>query len=208
MRRPVGPVLCVAAAVLTLVGSLQALYSTGYRYGGELGYAFTITGWGLRNDAPVGFGEVGSSEAVPPNGAPLAVAALVLLVAAVLGVRTAPWAGNARIAAASGPVAVIGAALLVGVVGTVGMQELGWLGAAERARAMSDIPGAPELSVEASVGVGFWLLVVASVLAVAAALLTSRRAPVGAAREEPDTPVLGIPVVTRLPDEPPPPASP
>jgi hypothetical protein len=59
------------------------------------------------------------------------------------------------------------------------------------------------MAIDMAVGSGFPVLVAAVVVAGAAALLTIAR-PAGAAeREEPRTPPIGVPIVVRLPDEPP-----
>jgi hypothetical protein len=190
-RRPFGSLLCFTAAVLALLGSFQPLITIRQDFPGGR-FESTATGWTTRVSDPQ---ITGAEDTTVLNGVPLTVAALVLLVAALLGLRTAPWAAHAGIARVVGPAAGLGAAFLAGTVGTIGMQLLplvrGSLGSSE-----------PPFTIEVIIGAGFWMLVAAVVVAVMAALHSWRRAPASAVREEPDTPVLGIPVVTRLPDEP------
>lgn len=184
-RQAYGGLLCAAAAVLTLVGSFQTAFSISYEFpAAGAGGGFAITSWGMREEEDLQvFGEIG--DFVATTGVPLTMAAALLLAAAVLGIRAA----NARVTRA----ALVGAAFLAGVVGAFGMQLIAWQDVWTKT-----LPRATGLTVDTSVGPGFWLPVAAVVLAVVAVMLTGRAGP----REEPDTPVLGIPVVTRLPDEP------
>ncbi|HEV2777771.1 MAG TPA: hypothetical protein VGX25_00065 [Actinophytocola sp.] len=196
-RRSLSTLLCCAAAVLTVVGSFQALYINTWRFGDQGETSYSITSWATRTDDRVGAFSVGIST--PLNGVPLTLAAVALLAAAVLGLRTAPWAADHRVGRMRGPMTALGAAFLAGTVCTIGMQVLGWVGGAREVERTAPV----DLSIDSSAGAGLWILVTAAVLAIAGAVL-GRQAPVPVGtREEPDTPVLGVPVVIRLPDEPP-----
>lgn len=200
--RPLGALLCFGAAVLTLAGSFLALFTSELRFGqvATERLTITITAWDLQAEA-VGQPnpDVGS---VPANGLPLAFAAAVLLAAAVLAILTAAAPSRGGIGRASAVTAMAAGAFLTGTVWAVGMQELGW----QDTYGPTRLP--EELIVETSVGIGFWLLVVAVAAAVAAIVFSLVPLRAKVPRVEPETPVLGIPsigdaVVTRLPDEPP-----
>ncbi|MFL6142384.1 MAG: hypothetical protein ACJ72N_11035 [Labedaea sp.] len=182
------PALCLVAAALTATGSFLPLFVSTVRLGyPNVELVTTVTAWGLRATAN---GLPDSTNGVAPlNALPLVLAVVLLLAAVLLARRRAATA-------------VAAAAFLTGAVATVGMQELAWKHNFEPTGVTATIPN---LGVDLAVGSGFWLLVGAAVLAVAAALGALARpgaGPVGE-REEPETPRLGIPVVVRLPDEPP-----
>ncbi|MEO6085542.1 MAG: hypothetical protein ABIQ18_20720, partial [Umezawaea sp.] len=120
-------------------------------------------------------------------GVPVAVAAVLLVVAAVLVLI--PARPLVRVAVGVGAVAA--AALLIGSVWTVGQIAL------SVAARENNLP----IRFETSVGVGFWVLVAACVAAVAGALLVQhRQAPEPATvyqfpgDDDTDTPPMGVPI--------------
>jgi hypothetical protein len=189
---PVGAMLCFAAAALTMLGAFQDLF-TAQPVGPGSRESVIITSWDIR----IEINEVARSDTsgAPPNGAPLMFAVVVLLAAAVLGMLAATRPSRPRLGWVSGLTAVIGAAFLAAVVGTIGAQEVWW----HRALGTESLDG--------GFGPGFWSLIAATGLAVVAAVVVWRPAvarPEPQQREEPETSPVGIPVVVRrLPDAPP-----
>jgi hypothetical protein len=196
----VGALLCLGAAVLTAIGSFQALYAVEIEsVSGLWRQSMVVTSWDFEltsNGVPAPDSE---ASGAPLNGVPLMFAVAVLLATAVLGMLVAASpAGSSRFGLAHRMAAVIAAVFLVATVWSVGMQEL-WY------RDVLRPPDETSTNFTSQVGAGFWSLVAGAVLAVVAAVVAWRLARAdGREREEPDTPVLGIPVVVRrLPDAPP-----
>jgi hypothetical protein len=182
-KRVPGAVLCVLAAALTMVGAFLPLFTSTVRLGHPNSVlAVTISGWGIRAAANGLPDEVPSNVGIADNGVPLVLAAALLVGVAVVRRFT-----------------VAASAFLAGVVLTIGLQEFAWHNSFRPTGVTATVP---DLTVELTVGTGFWLLVGAVVVAGLATVLTLRPAP-EPEREEPETPRLGIPVVVRLPDEPP-----
>lgn len=145
----IAPGLAAAAAVATVVGGLLPLDTTaaGDRY---------VTTWtGFAADGP------GSGTGVPVYGIPLTVGALVLAVAAVLLHRGARRPALAAVTA--------GAGLLVGLVAAIRL-------AAAAAAHNSELLKArfPDMQAIDAAGTGAWVLAVAALLAVVAAVLAVR----------------------------------
>ncbi len=190
----VGALLCLGAAALTTIGSFQALYAVEIEHVSERRREnVVVTSWDLEHTN----NGVADPDAVGPplNGVPLMAAVVVLLATAMLGMLAAATPARSRLRRMHRGTAVIAAVFLVATVWNVGMQELWYpdaLGPLDES----------SLSFTAGVGAGFWLLVAGAALAVLAAVFVCRPAREDAReREEPDTPVLGIPVVVRrLPD--------
>jgi hypothetical protein len=182
------PLLCLLAAALAATGSFLPLFVSTVRLGyPNVVLVTTVTAWELRATAN---GLPDSTQDVAPLNALPLVLAVALLLATVLLVRR-------RVV-----LAVAAAAFLAGAVATVGVQELAWK---VNFRPTGITTSIPDLGIDLAVGRGFWLLVGAAVLAAVAALVAVRQADATpeSEREEPETPRLGIPVVVRLPDEPP-----
>jgi len=133
----------------------------------------------------------------PLHGVPLMFAVALLLATGVLGLLVAVTPTGSRFGRAHRMSAVIAAVFLVATVWSLGMQEL-WYRDALRP------PDGPETHSTAGVGPGFWSLVAGAAIAGVAAVLAWRPARKEVpGRDEPETPVLGIPVVIRrLPDAP------
>jgi hypothetical protein len=182
-KRAPGAVLCVLAAGLAVAGAFLPLFTNTVRMGHPLSVlGLSITGWGIRATAN-GLPDTAPTDvSVAVNGVPIMLAAALLVAVAVAGRFT-----------------MAAAAFLCGVVLTVGMQEMAWHNSFRPTGILTTMP---DFAVAHTVGPGFWLLLGAVVLAGAATALTLWPAP-EPQREEPETPRLGIPVVTRLPDAPP-----
>jgi len=194
---------CLAAAVLTGISALQVLLTVHVWFGDGQRLTQVITAWEMRyTSSGLRFEPAPAMpQPVPLNSVPLLVGAALLLVAAVLLAFGAVRAmANRQPGRAGALVAVVAAVFVVATVGNIALQMQWW---STPFREPSPDPGS---GLDAVVGPGLWTALVAAVLAVAAAVVAWRAklGPAEAARVEPDTPVLGIPVlVHRLPDAPP-----
>jgi hypothetical protein len=186
--RVVGALLCVAAAVLTVIGTFQPLVT------GRLDKnVLSVTSWVQRMERVDGSVLNADTEA-PVYGLPLTVAAALLLVAALLGLRAARRAGLT---------AVVAAAFLAGTVVAVGVQQRWWVDVVFGAP-LRDLPPGTLANYWSRTGAGLWMLAVAAGLAVAAAVATWRASD-DPRRQAESHPVPSEPaiVVHRLPDAPP-----
>lgn len=191
----VGALLCLGAAVLTMIGTFQNLLIS--EQGSSAGeQRFVITAWQMFLDS--GQDDVSTPENAPLNGVPLLCAVAVLIAAAAFGMRAAvrPGLRPSRMPAL---LAVVGAAFLAAVVATIGAQELWWLEVLQPPPPDA-VEGGPDGN-DVTVGPAYWMLVAGTGTAIAAAVLTWRQHRPEPERVEPDTPRLGVPVVHRLPDE-------
>lgn len=145
--------LSVAAAAATVAGSFLPLFSGELRRGERTLVEMTITAWGFDT------GEAEPTGAVATNGIPLVAGAALLVVAALLAAFSARRACPA--------VTLAGAAFLVGTVWTVAMQVVSL---SSSFRPTGTAENDPSFSANSSIGIGFWLLACAAVLAVAAAV--------------------------------------
>jgi hypothetical protein len=205
-RRFIAPVLAALAAALTLIGGFLPLFEIrpesvrGLLASGNEGALLAVTGWRTRLYLP---GQEVQDEPSAPLGAPLLLAAAVFLAAAVAGVIYASRLSEGVLARW---LTLSGAVFLPGVVFTIGMVGLG--------TSVRDDSSATTTAI----GSGMWLLILATLIAVAAvvigALRTREPAPAWAdpavAFADTATPPSGIPVqtaevaITLLPPEPPP----
>lgn len=206
--RTVAPGLALFGALLTLAGGFLPLYlirqAFGFQYGSssdEQVLLTIMTPWRLEYS---GAGQDPASVPGAPLGAPLLLAAMTLLAAAVAGFI---HASNRSEGVLARRLTFAGAIFLAGVVVTIGMEGLSW--------AFRDDP---QVRVSISVEPGMWLLILAVPIAAAAAFVTHRqlREPIPAwadpavAFADTATPPNGIPVqtvdvaITLLPAEPPP----
>lgn len=155
-----GSTLCVVAAALTVAGTFTTLFGGELRASGHV-LTMTITGWDFVTTGGPRWG------AAPVTGVPLSLAAGALLVAAVAGFVAAPRRSTPsarRLACAACGVAT---AFLAGVVATVTTQVVSW----KEAFHPADSPVGTTVEFSAGVGLGFWMLVAAVVLALPTAFL-------------------------------------
>lgn len=187
--------LCLAAAVLTMIGSFQDMVTAAQRAAGfQQRASWVISVWDVAVESN---GELQPLlvDRVAVNGVPLLVAAASLLAAAVLQTPVAR-----RFRRVSGLVTVAAAAFLTAVVVLVVMQASWWLTIFQPVPTPGQEEG--EVVFEGGFGAGVWTLIAAAVLAIAATVPVWRRPRAEPERTEPDTPRLGTPLVVRLPDEP------
>jgi hypothetical protein len=197
LLRPTAAVLLFAAAIATLFGTFLDLFAGRILFRGEERVALVISAW---DASATERGAAAEAGGVPANGAPLVVAAAILLVAAVVGVLAAAAPGAPRIVRASGLLAPVATAFLIGTVWTVGMEVANWVGSF---RPVETPATAGSVRAEVNVGNGFWLLLGGATAAVAATVVVwwaGLAGRVRSRREEPETPRYGFPVVVRLPD--------
>ncbi|MET1072064.1 MAG: hypothetical protein ABWY11_05405 [Umezawaea sp.] len=190
MSRVVGAVGLLAGAALVVATSARPLIEqkrvdSGYRS------TFRMTLWGSEYTSPDGIVDAGMNPT--RFGVPVAAAAVLLVVAAVLVLAESRLPARVAVAARVGAVAA--AALLLGSVWTVGQLVL------VMAREDDITAG----SIDTSAGTAVWLLMASCAVALAGALLVQRgpgRAPEpeGAVvyqlpdDADTDTPPMGVPV--------------
>lgn len=154
-------VLGLAAGVLTVLGSFLTLFSLEVT-GGPLDSTVTVNAWGvdLSGDATK-FGEL------PISGPPVIVAAVLLLGAsATCGYAALPGAAPV-VRRVGGTLAVAAAAFLAGVVWTVALQVSSLIDSV----GPTDGADTGDLEADAGAGIGYWALLVAVALAIAAVVL-------------------------------------
>jgi len=171
--------LFVVTTVLVVVGSITPLFQASL----PLGPSFTnvnnvlsMDAWHLTsgNEAPNTTLPSRVSAAPIPIGYPLLI--LALLAAAVVVLRLLPYRRPLSYRLA-GVLGFLTAGFLIGLVFTLGMFEIAW-----RAIGASGALG----PVVATIGLGYWLLVLAALVAVLAAVI-AYRTPTPAATDEVET---------------------
>lgn len=174
-------VLFAIALLLVVFASVLPLFLAGMGNEGRRdGVTFQVTPWRLV-DTTVAPGQtvVTHSTATPiPFGYPLVLAGLLLLATVVL---------RARVTRGAHTLGVVSAAFLAGVVFALGMFEIAW-----QRLLLGTTAG---LGIQSGIGQGFWVFLLATMLAVAGAALSFR------------TPRADPPAPTAWPDPPDAPAS-
>jgi hypothetical protein len=166
-RRKIAWVLLALGAVLSVVASLEEVFSTVYKgFGSDLIVTWTL--WATESnpqDGPAG------QSALFAAGWPVVVSAIVMAVAVAFGVRE-------RTAFVGRPLAMGGAGLLAGVVLLYVVQV--W----ELRRLINAQPQAGSSKDELRYHGGFYLLVVAAVIGLVGAVLAQRRGPEPVAQDD------------------------
>ncbi len=191
------------AGLLSIVGSFLPLI-TSTLTGGSVTVDLEVTGWGGDAIGVTALAEIDTS--IPANGYPMVFAGIILIGAAFVcwfAAHPGAAAGAHRVA---GLTTAIGGAFLAGTAWTVSVQIQASL---DRLDALS-LPSGPDFGItaEGSFGVGFWLMIVGTLMAAVAAVLallpvSQARWPVGPPQPvDPNmtTPPFGI----ALPTQPPP----
>lgn len=169
VTRLLGAAAALAAAVLAVVGSFLPLVSGRLDQRGAAVFTLSITGWKLNGQSPSG-APVSTSGGAAQNGIPLTIAAALLLVVALLILVAAPRFAPTvlRSTAVAGGAVVV--AFFVGILLTIGIQAGNLLGTL---RPVGAAVGNDSFATSADLGAGFWLEVVAGVLAIAAVALAA-----------------------------------
>ncbi|MCX2952041.1 hypothetical protein [Lentzea sp. NEAU-D7] len=166
-RRKISWVLLALGAVLSVVASLEEVFSTVYKgFGSDLTVTWTL--WATRSDSQDG--PVGQS-ALFAAGWPVVVSAIVLGVAVAFLVRE-------QTAFVGRPLAMGGAGLLAGVVLLYVVQV--W----ELRSVLATQPQAGSSKDELRYHGGFYLLMIATVVGLAGAVLAQRRGPEPVAQDD------------------------
>jgi hypothetical protein len=158
--RLVAAALSAGAAVCAIVGSALPLF-TATIFAGERNIDLTMTSWGMEVSGGVSFVDI------PANGYPLVFAAIVLVCGAV-GCRSAARPGaSPRTQRVAGQAVVAGGAFLACAVWMVALQVDNWADAYGPA----DVGDGPlRMNAETSQLAGIWVLAVAALLGVVAAV--------------------------------------
>lgn len=147
------PLLFIAAGLLTIVAPFLALFVGQLRPRLSRGL-LSVTGWTTESLSNAGHSGRSHDISSAPVGYPLLFAGVLLVAAAVVGLRPArPGSALVQLLPA------VGTTFLVATVVTVGMQGIGWAGQVQ------------SVGVSTRPGAGFWLLVAAVIFSVVAALL-------------------------------------
>lgn len=175
-RSRIGPVatgLFGAALLLVLLGSVLPLFRAAERVTFQVVDSLTVSAWRFTSSS-LGPARPLTTHTAPtpvPLGYPLVIAGLLLVAAAGLGLRSGWRPASLRPAKLVG---VVAATFLVGLVFALGMFEVAWRTLLSSAADGADDGG----GLLAIPGQGFWVLVVAALAAIAAAVLTFRIRPV------------------------------
>lgn len=178
-QRLTAATLCFLAALLTIVGSFLPLLA-GIMTAGNETVDIEVTAWSadLYGISPIG----GGTPDVPANGYPMVFAGIVLVGAALVCWFAAHPGAAAGAHRAAGLTTAIGGAFLAGTAWTVAVQMQQSL---DSLADLNDLgPGDFGIATDVAFGVGFWFMVIGTLMAVTAtvlALLPARQAlwPVG-----------------------------
>ncbi|AIJ20764.1 hypothetical protein AMETH_0672 [Amycolatopsis methanolica 239] len=206
-KRVAGAVLALLAAAAALTGAFLPLFVGELRFNGETQLKLTVTGWDLSAEA-AGPGIPTSTAGEPVrNGWALAGAGLLLLIAAMIGFAAARRASSPGGKFAAALAGGIGAGFLAATTLSIVLQAISLH---ESFRPAGIAEGNDGVTTADSLGVGFWLVAGATVLAIVAAALAAgrgKRAPAPPPPTydyDPVTPRYGFPAQQPLPRPQPP----
>lgn len=191
--RVTAALLSFCAVVLVIVGSFLPLYEGTISFGGD-DIEVTITPWSADVRGPTEPGDV------PTIGYPLVFAAIVLACAAAISWYAATPAGTPGVGRVAGLTTAIGGAFLIGTVWTTSLMVTNGVDSVLLLGTVT-----PGLETEATYLVGYWLLLVAALSSLGAAVLALipvRRPTWVQANPDVSTPPYGIAPVA-LPGRPP-----
>lgn len=157
---------CVIAALVAAVGSFVPLFHGELRARGSTIGEIVITGWGFYTTGGTPVGAFGL------NIFPLLVATALLALAAVVLLLEVLGGPGDVIEKVRTVTSTAGAAFLTGVTMTILIQILGWRSSM---RVTGEAARNPDFTAHGSIGIGFWLLVAATALAIVSVALTLRR---------------------------------
>ena len=158
--RVTAALLSFCAVVLVIVGSFLPLYSGTLSFGGD-DIEVTISPWSADVQGPTEPGDV------PTIGYPLIFAAIVLACAAAISWYAATPAATPGVGRVAGLTTVIGGAFLIGTVWTTALMVMNGVDSVLLLGTVT-----PGLETEATYLVGYWLLMVAALLSLGAAVLS------------------------------------
>jgi hypothetical protein len=203
-RLVIAALLAFVAAGLAIISPFLPLFTGDVGLSSAAGLKLSVTGWVTEVLSSANEAGTNNVQAAAPDGYPLIFGGLLLLATAVAALRLRFGSAITGLPATR-LLAGVAAAFLTGTVVTVGMQGIGLAGLVQVA------------GVSVGVGIGYWLLILAVLAALAAAVLvnlpSSRSAPPpdGVAVDV-TTPRMGFPAPWRPPadqqDSPPSPAPP
>ncbi len=157
--RVAAALLAFCAVVLVIVGSFLPLYSGVLSFGGE-DIEVTISPWSADVQGPTEPGDV------PTIGYPLVFAAIVMACAAAISWYAATPAATQGVGRVAGLTTAIGGAFLIGTVWTASLMVVNGVDSVLLLGTVT-----PGLETEATYLVGYWLLLVAALLSLGAAVL-------------------------------------
>ncbi|NIH82670.1 hypothetical protein [Amycolatopsis viridis] len=187
--RVAGAVLALLCAAAAVTGSFLPLFQGSLLFQGETQLTIAATGWGLSAEAVRPGAPAGTVGSPVRNGYPLAVAGLLLLVAAVVGLAAAGRVSPPGRKFAAALLTAVGSAFLVATALGIALQGVSLH---ESFRPTGAAAGISDFGTADSFGLGFWLVggaAVASIVAAVLAALQGRRAP----RYDVTTPRYGVP---------------
>ncbi|NIH85659.1 hypothetical protein [Amycolatopsis granulosa] len=186
--RVAGAVLALLAAASAVTGSLLPLFQGSLLFQGETQLTIAVTGWGLSAETVRPGVPAGTFGSPVRNGYPLAVAGLLLLVAAVVGLAAARRASPPGRKFAAALLTAVGSAFLMATALGIALQGVSLHESFRPTGAAAGIGG---FATADSFGLGFWLVGGAAVASIASAVLAAlRRAP----RSDVTTPRYGVPL--------------
>jgi hypothetical protein len=204
-RLVVAALLAIVAAALAIISPFLPLFTGDVGLSSTAGLKLSVTGWVTEVLGSATEAGTNNVQAAAPDGYPLIFGGILLLANAVAALRLSRFGPAATGLPATKMLAVAGAAFLTGTVVTVGMQGIGLAGLVQVA------------GVTIGVSIGYWLLIVAVLAALAAAVLvnlpaSSSAPPRDEVAVDVTTPRMGFPAPWQPPadpqDSPPSPAPP
>lgn len=157
--RVTAALLSFCAVVMVIVGSFLPLYSGTLSFGGD-DIEVTISPWSADVQGPTAPGDV------PTIGYPLVFAAIVLACAAAISWYAATPAATQGVGRVAGLTTAIGGAFLIGTVWTASLMVMNGVDSALLLGTVT-----PGLQTDATYLAGYWLLLVAALLSLGAAVL-------------------------------------
>lgn len=169
VTRLLGAAAAVVAAVLAVVGSFLPLVSGQLKQGNSVMFTISVSGWTLSGTAPSGT-PLTTFGGAAQNGIPLTIAAAFLIVVALLILVAAPRLAPPVLRSAAVAGGAVALAFFTGILITVGVQAANFV---NTIRPVGAAAGTAGYSASAGLGTGFWLELVAGVLAIAAVVLAA-----------------------------------
>ncbi|GAB3580677.1 hypothetical protein GCM10027445_51390 [Amycolatopsis endophytica] len=203
-KRIVGSVLALLAAASAVTGAFLALFIGELRFRGATQLKLTVTGWDLSAEAATPGTPTTTFGEPVRNGWALGGAGLLLLIAAAVGLAAARRTSTPGVKFAAALLTGIGAGFLAATTLSIFLQAISLN---ESFRPTGAAQNFADVAAIGRLGLGFWLVVGATVLAVVAAVLAAsrgRRAPAPPPPQygyDPITPRYGFPAQPPFPPQ-------